>query len=141
MNSFDVFDTLIARRYVNNNIILNHIESEFKLPGFVTARINADTGSRSLQEIYDALISENIIPVSIAAEVMAREITLEIETAIPVKENIDRVNDGDLLISDISWQLPNEPLQTRQPPWPQATGLLTEKPTIASTLPSNSCSS
>jgi len=101
MNSFDVFDTLIARRYVNNNSILNHIESEFKLPGFVTARIAADIGSRSLQEIYDALVSENIIPVSIAPEVMNREISLEIETAIPVKENIDRVNDGDLLISDM----------------------------------------
>jgi len=101
MNSFDVFDTLIARRYVNNNIILNHIESEFKLSGFVTARITADSGSRSLQEIYDVLVNENVIPVSIAAEVMNREITLEIETAIPVKENIDRVNDGDLLISDM----------------------------------------
>ena len=101
MNSFDVFDTLIARRYVNNNIILNQLESEFKLSGFVTARIAADTGSRSLQEIYDTLENNNVIDSSIVQKVMNREISLEIETAIPVKENIDRVNDGDLLISDM----------------------------------------
>ena len=101
MNSFDVFDTLIARRYVNNNIILSHIESEFNLSGFVTARNAADTGSRSLQEIYNALESNNVIDSSIVQEVMDREISLEIETAIPIKENIDRVNDGDLLISDM----------------------------------------
>lgn len=101
MNSFDVFDTLIARRYIDNAAILNSIETEFSVPGFIVARTKADNGQRSLSAIYDELVSTGVLTAELAPVVLRREIDMEIQLAIPIKENIDRVKDGDLLISDM----------------------------------------
>ena len=93
MNSFDVFDTLIARRFVTSEMIWAQIEHEFDHENFAKNRINADNGRRSLEEIYEAFGGSD-------AE-MAREIELEINLAFPVTKNIQKVKDGDLLISDM----------------------------------------
>jgi hypothetical protein len=93
MNSFDVFDTLIARRYGTTRPIFVQISREFGIEDFVEKRVNADTGALGLHGIYEFM--------GIGAEVMARELELEHEHAFPIQENIDRVRHGDLLISDM----------------------------------------
>jgi hypothetical protein len=93
MNSFDVFDTLIARRFMTSHSIWETIANEFNDSVFVTNRISADNGQRSLEEIYDAFGG-------LDAQ-MAREIELEINSAFPVTKNFEKVKDGDVLISDM----------------------------------------
>ena len=93
MNSFDVFDTLIGRRFVTSNIIWEQIQHEFNHENFARDRVGADNGQRSLEEIYEAFGGTD-------AE-MAREIELEIENAFPIYKNIQKVKDGDVLISDM----------------------------------------
>lgn len=101
MNTFDVFDTLIARRYLTSDPIILQLANEVENSNFFEARKIADTGARSLQEIYTHLASAGIIPESHVSVLMNREIELEIQHAIPVQENINRVNHGDILISDM----------------------------------------
>jgi hypothetical protein len=93
MNSFDVFDTLIARRYLTSIPIFEQISREFNIDNFVERRIKADTGLCDIDSIYESM--------GIGKEVMAREIFLEHEHSFPIQENIDRVAHGDLLISDM----------------------------------------
>lgn len=89
-NSFDVFDTLIARRKFKPSSIFDELKNEFG--EIIDRRLQADNGSRTLREIYDFCgLSETI---------MQRELQLELAHCIPIQENIKRVNDGDLLVSD-----------------------------------------
>jgi len=101
MNTFDVFDTLIARRYITTHEVWRRLGIEFNLPNFVNARQVPDDGSRSFKQIYDMLVQQGVVPQHIRDVVYNREIELEIETTFPVQENIDKVEDGDLLISDM----------------------------------------
>jgi predicted HAD superfamily hydrolase len=101
MNSFDVFDTLLARRYFNSDPIFRQLAHEFNVTDFVQHRKAADTGSRSLNGIYDQLVAQGLIDAELAILIKSREIELEVEHSIPVKVNLDRVSEGDLLISDM----------------------------------------
>lgn len=96
MNSFDVFDTLIARRFVTAELLFEQLEVEWGLPGFAARRIEADTGTRDLAGIYRAL--------GLDRQAMARELELELAQVIPIQENLDRVRHGDLLLSDMYLQ-------------------------------------
>lgn len=101
MNSFDVFDTLLARRNLTSDPIWHHIEAEFGIANYVTSRKSADTGARSLEEIYNKLVDEGVLTPSNRNSVYQRELELEIAESIPIQENLDRVQHGDLLISDM----------------------------------------
>lgn len=101
MNSFDVFDTLLARRYFTSDPIWHHLSAEFNLPDFVQQRKAADTGGRSYEQIYDYLVDTNAIAADQRNVIATRELELEIETSFPIQKNIDRVKDGDILISDM----------------------------------------
>jgi hypothetical protein len=101
MNSFDVFDTLLARRYISNDAILNQLARHFALTNFVEARKTADNGFRSLAEIYDHLVLQGVVPASVRDAILKREIEMEIENVFPVAQNLARVQHGDILISDM----------------------------------------
>ncbi len=93
MNSFDVFDTLLARRFITSVPLFNQMEAELKIPDFQQRRVAADNGSRTLAEIYQELdLPENV---------MHREVELEFDNAVPIVQNLQRVQHGDLLISDM----------------------------------------
>ncbi len=101
MNSFDVFDTLIARRTITTHHVWNVMAREFDLPNFASQRPAPDDGTKSFLEIYQALVSNGSIPAELMKPLMDREIALEIEHSYPIQENMDRVSDGDILISDM----------------------------------------
>ena len=101
MNTFDVFDTLLARRYLTSDPIILQLATEIENGNFYSARKSADTGARSLAEIYQHLADTNVIASEQLGYLMNREIELEIQHAIPVKANLNKVADGDVLISDM----------------------------------------
>lgn len=107
MNSFDVFDTLIARRYISSDIIWEVIEEKFKIQNFKKERISSDNGQRSFDEIYIDLYNKKIITdLNILKNVKEFEIRLEIENSFAIQKNLDLINHGDLLISDMYLNAP-----------------------------------
>lgn len=101
MKSFDVFDTLIARRYFKTNSIWQQMSKEFGLSNFEIDRQRPDDGTRSFQEIYNELEQQQLIPSNLKNTLISREIQLEIENCYGIQENLDKVEDGDILISDM----------------------------------------
>lgn len=101
MKSFDVFDTLIGRRFINNDNILEEVQRILNIHNFVNYRKAADTGKRNIFEIYEAMVQSQLIPKAIADKALELEYSLEISNAFPIIENIKKVNHGDLLISDM----------------------------------------
>lgn len=101
MNSYDVFDTLIARRFINNDELLLKIETQLGIKGFAKHRRKADNGKRNIFEIYRLLVESDILTNKVAEQALLLEYSLEIENSFPIGENIKRVNHGDVLISDM----------------------------------------
>jgi hypothetical protein len=88
MNSFDVFDTLLVRRYGDNTRILQEL-----LGDKYTARIEADNGQRNIYEIYEAIgMSDQDAQTEIMAEANNSYLNARI---------YHMVNHGDILISDM----------------------------------------
>lgn len=101
MNTFDVFDTLIARRTITSDSIFRRMENEFSLPNFFNTRKSVDTGGRSIFQIYQALANLNVIDVKDVYKYVDIEIQYEIENSFPITKNMNKVNHGDVLISDM----------------------------------------
>ena len=59
LRSFDVFDTLIARRCIEPRRVFDKLEAQLGMPGFAAARIAAEqavaTGAYTLMDIYAEL--------------------------------------------------------------------------------------
>lgn len=88
--SYDLFDTLIARRGVKNDSALVRLREIYG--DLVDRRIALDDGTRSLSQMYTEA--------GLANEMMEEEIRLEVDECIPIVKNIERIRDGDLIISD-----------------------------------------
>jgi hypothetical protein len=101
MNSYDVFDTLIARRFVNNDPILLSIQQITQIPNFAEQRKMSDDGTRSLYQIYEDLANKGVIKSEQLMNFYKLETELEKSHTFGIKENIKKVRDGDLLISDM----------------------------------------
>jgi hypothetical protein len=92
MNSWDCFDTLIARRYQYHYTIFDEVGNRLSIPNFREMRISAEKKSDgTYASIYKNLpgINPNI------------EIEIDTDHCFPIIENIQKVNDGDCIISDI----------------------------------------
>src|SRR5581483_6208409 len=104
--SYDVFDTLIARRCVEPTIVLEKLESRAQLPGLAAARLAADQrlgslGQRyTLREIWQEVARTLNLDAESTTQLENLEIQIEQEEVIPIVENLALVRDGDLLISD-----------------------------------------
>ena len=99
-SSYDVFDTLIARRFITNDYTLSMMESFSKKPNFAAERKVADTGSRSLYQIYEALVHKGFITQDELMTFYKLEVELEKKHTFPLM-HINNVFDGDILISDM----------------------------------------
>ena len=105
MKSFDVFDTLIARKCIQPQAIFSLVEQRMGIRGFAAVRVEAERqlqGSEySLDEIYLKIVANSGITDDLAARAKHAELTAELENVIPIEENLRRVSDGDVLITDI----------------------------------------
>ncbi len=103
--SFDIFDTLIARRCVEAQNIFLEVASQAEDPRFPRARASAEArlagGDYGLDDIYRALRSDLGLTEERSEELKRLEIAAELENSIPIAENLSRVRDGDYLVSDM----------------------------------------
>ena len=95
MRSYDVFDTLIARRHYDPQSIFRLIEQRHNIPNFCQKRLKAEQVEQRKPNytIYDIYKHLDVDP-----EI---EIQMELEQSIPIRENLNKVQDGDVLISDM----------------------------------------
>lgn len=104
-HSFDIFDTLMARRCVEPKNVFAQVEERAKLYGFAEHRIRAEqmvaSGPYTLDDIYAVFHTHFGMSAEIADYLKQTEIELEIENAIPIRENLDAVENGDVLITDM----------------------------------------
>lgn len=106
VRSWDVFDTLIARK-------CGHPYAIFDLMGavlgddFRTSRVQAESVARAskqeicLDDIYDKLQSARGWSAEERQSARELEIRTEFENVIPINENLSRVRNGDVLVSDM----------------------------------------
>ena len=90
-SSFDIFDTLVTRRFKDPKSVLIDFCAKHGID--FEKRINADNGSRTLEEIY--------LEAGIPLKYMDLELDEEILNLIPIQRNITRVKSGDTLVSDM----------------------------------------
>jgi hypothetical protein len=106
LRSFDIFDTLLARRCVDPHRIFHAIGRKGGLPTFAEQRIAAEAalwgrGDYTYDDIYQSLINDHDLPPEDAARLKALELTEEFENFIPIRQHIVEVGPGDILISDM----------------------------------------
>ena len=92
MNSWDCFDTLIARLHYHPKTVFDEVGRRIGDPDFRAKRVNAEKASnKTYEDIYARLpgIDPQI------------ELDVELEHNFAINENISRVKDGDLILSDM----------------------------------------
>jgi hypothetical protein len=103
--SFDVFDTLIARRCLEPWRVFEMVAERAGLPDFAEQRRQAEarviTRAYVFDDIYDELASHYGWTPSRRREVQELELACESDVVIPIAENLVKVRDGDLLVSDM----------------------------------------
>lgn len=111
LKTWDIFDTLIARRCIFPQGIFQIVEQISKAYGFVQARIVAEKnvssqGNYRLDDIYKEFQKLTGATKNICDALKKLECDVELEQCIPITENIRQVKAGDILISDM--YLPEE---------------------------------
>ena len=92
MNSWDCFDTLIARLHYYPKTVFDEVGRRIGDPDFRTKRVRAEKESnKTYEDIYARL--PGIDP--------QVELDVELEHNFAINENIIRVRDGDLILSDM----------------------------------------
>lgn len=92
MNSWDCFDTLIARRHYHPKSIFDEVGKRIGDPNFKAKRIDAEKASnKTYADIYVRLPE-------IGPQI---ELDVELEHSFPIMENMLKVKDGDLILSDM----------------------------------------
>lgn len=105
--SFDLFDTLIARACITPANLFGEVENALGAAGFASARMAAEQRvfaageAFDLPAIYRELGASGYCDAVAARRLMAAEIDAEFDNAIPVAENLAAVRDFDLVISDM----------------------------------------
>ena len=106
VRSWDVFDTLIARKCIHPHGIFDLMDAVYG-NNFKIARIRAENAARasmseiSLEDIYERLQVEFCWNTEERRCAIDLEIKLEFENVIPITENLSRVRNGDIVVSDM----------------------------------------
>ncbi len=104
-HSFDIFDTLIARRCIEAKNVFLEIEKAVNLPGFANVRVQAEAsvadGPYTLNDIYSALVEKFGFDAKTAQHLKVIEIALELQNVIGIRENLESVENGDVLVTDM----------------------------------------
>lgn len=106
VNSFDVFDTLIARRSIHHQAVFRAVEAKSGIQGAEKARVAAeallqDRGSYSLDDIWTEAVHALGLPLENATWLARLEVATELQESIPIRRNLEKVRAGDFLVSDM----------------------------------------
>lgn len=92
MNSWDCFDTLVARKYFHPQTVFQAVAKKLNDPTFVQRRIQAEKQSNGTYEsIYKNLPGHD----------PELEFQTELEHCFGIVENLQKVKDGDIIVSDM----------------------------------------
>lgn len=92
MTSWDCFDTLVARRFGHPHTIFEEVGRRLKLDNFVKQRVKAEKRSnKTYKGIYENL--PDVDP--------SIEFEIELDHLFGIQENINRIKDGDIIVSDM----------------------------------------
>lgn len=112
LRSWDIFDTLIARKSIFPQNVFKIVENISKINGFANVRTAAEQflikegKNFNLDDIYKTMIKISNVSEELANRLKRLECDVEIEQTIPITENLNKVKSGDILISDM--YLPEE---------------------------------
>lgn len=102
MISWDCFDTLIARRFKTPYSIFKSISETIDDNSFIKNRIEAEQKSpESLDSIYFQLSQDTNISLDKANSIKQIEIDTELSHCFPININLQKVKDGDIVVSDM----------------------------------------
>ena len=102
INSFDVFDTLLARRTFNPVDIFDIIEKNFPYKNFKNIRCCAQNMSNgTFDDIYDKFQNITCIDENTKNLLKNFEIQMEIDNSYLITTNVNRIKNHDILISDM----------------------------------------
>ena len=107
LRTWDIFDTLIARKCIFPVNVFHIIEQISQVKGFVNIRIISEqtiakiNTNYKLNDIYNVMCQISNINVQLAEKLKKLECDIEIDQAIPINENLHQVKSGDILISDM----------------------------------------
>jgi len=105
VRSFDIFDTLLARRCIEPQGIFAEVERRLALPGFAARRVQAERAVEAteyqLADIYRWLAGPGGLGDETAQRAMSAEIESELDNALPVQANLDQLEADSLLITDM----------------------------------------
>lgn len=102
INSFDIFDTLLTRRVKKPTDIFYIIQTQYNIDNFYINRINAEKLSNgTFDDIYNQYAKLLNISQQETEKLKEIEILTELEHIIPIKTNLNKVQNNDILISDM----------------------------------------
>ena len=99
IKSWDVFDTLIGRKCHYPSEIFKLVQMKSNINNFHEIRTKCERSTLSTyDDIYDEM--KKYLSLNEVSMLKDMEFNLELENTFPIQENIDKVNDGDILVSD-----------------------------------------
>ena len=107
LRTWDIFDTLIARRCIFPQAVFKIVEQISKIANFAQVRVVAEriVSSRGqncmLDLIYEELQRITHAPKNVCDALKKLECDVELDQSIPITENLQQVRAGDILISDM----------------------------------------
>ena len=107
LRTWDIFDTLIARRCIFPQRVFDLVEQRIGVKGFARMRRTAEQLIQQLgikyklNEIYEVLYQIMHVDKALTDQWKQVELEIEYEQAIPIVENLNQVRSGDVLISDV----------------------------------------
>jgi len=102
VNSYDIFDTLIARKCMKPDNVFDDIEKTYPFPNFKSIRIQSEIKSNgTLDNIYVQFQKTTNITDEELIKLKHYELSKELDYSIPIVSNINKIRDGDIYISDM----------------------------------------
>lgn len=106
IDTWDVFDTLIARYCMNPAVVFDIVAQRAGVPEFphwrqrAQADLDAIGRPYAIHDIYRKM-SENGVAADLASRLLQTEIAVETAQSIPIRRNLERVGRRDLMVSDM----------------------------------------
>jgi len=102
VNSFDVFDTLIARNIKHPTNIFDIIEEKYPFKNFKNIRIDAEIQTnKTFDDIYVKFKNITKLKDDEIDNIKKYELDIEYQYSIPIMTNINKIKEGDIYISDM----------------------------------------
>lgn len=102
VNSFDIFDTLLTRKCHKPTDIFDMIEEEHSIKNFAEYRVRAERMSNgTFDDIYRKFAELTGMDTHAVYNLKNIEILKELENILPIQSNINLVQDGDIVVSDM----------------------------------------